>query len=85
MANKSVEQKYAELCPHFGKWEKIKDMVDQNIDLMVNFSQSGHPGGSRSKVQAFIALLLCGGFRWDIRHPEKALATGSFSAGTRFR
>ena len=68
----SVEQKYAELAPHFDKWEKIKDMVDQNIDLMVNFSQSGHPGGSRSKVQAFIALLLCGGFRWDIRHPEKA-------------
>ena len=72
MATNAVERKYAELTPHFDKWEKIKDLVDQNIDLMINFSQSGHPGGSRSKVHAFIALLFCGGFRWDIRHPEKA-------------
>ena len=72
MASTLVEQKYSELSRHFDHWEKIKDMVDQNIDLMINFSQSGHPGGSRSKVHAFIALLLCGEFRWDIRHPEKA-------------
>ncbi len=72
MASKSVEQKYAELSPHFDQWEKIKDLVDQNIDIMLNQSQSGHPGGSRSKVQAFITLLLCGEYRWDIRHPEKA-------------
>lgn len=72
MASPSVAQKFSALSAHFDKWEKIKDMVDQNIDLMVNFSQSGHPGGARSKVQAFIALLLCGEYRWDIRHPEKA-------------
>lgn len=72
MATPSVAQKFATLSAHFDKWEKIKDLVDQNIDLMINFSQSGHPGGSRSKVQAFIALLLCGEYRWDIRHPEKA-------------
>lgn len=72
MAGSTVESKYAQLSAHFGHWEKIKDLVDQNIDLMINFSQSGHPGGSRSKVHAFIALLFCGGFRWDIRHPEKA-------------
>ena len=72
MADDLIEQKYAVLSTHFDQWEKIKDLVDQNIDLMVNFSQSGHPGGARSKVHAFIALLLCGEYRWDIRHPEKA-------------
>jgi transketolase len=72
MVNTAFEQKSTALSSHFGHWEKIKDLVDQNIDLMINFAQSGHPGGSRSKVHAFIALLFCGGFRWDIRHPEKA-------------
>lgn len=72
MTHYSVEQKHQELSTHFNHWEKLKDLVDQNIDIMINFSQSGHPGGARSKVQAFIALLLCGEFRWDIRHPEKA-------------
>lgn len=72
MSSKTIDQKYAELSGNFGHWEKVKDLVDQNIDLMINFSQSGHPGGSRSKVHAFIALLLCGEYRWDIRHPEKA-------------
>ena len=68
----TIEQRFNALSEHFGQWEKIKDLVDQNIDIMINISQSGHPGGTRSKVQAFIALLLCGEFRWDIRHPEKA-------------
>jgi transketolase len=52
-------------------WEKIKDLIDQLIDLILNYRQSGHPGGSRSKVHALIALLLGGAMRWDIRHPEK--------------
>ena len=72
MERTSIEEQYLELSAHFDYWEKIKDLVDQNIDIMINHSQSGHPGGSRSKVQAFIALLLCREFRWDIRHPEKA-------------
>ena len=55
----------------FAHWEKIKDLVDQNIDIMLNYRQSGHPGGSRSKVHAFVALSLGGAMRWDIRHPEK--------------
>jgi len=59
---------------HFTKWEKIKDCIDQNIDLMLNYRQSGHPGGSRSKVHAFVATLLSGAMRWDIRHPEKTFA-----------
>src|SRR5262245_55327064 len=52
-------------------WEKIKDCTDQFIDLMLNYRQSGHPGGSRSKVHAFVSLLLGGAMRWDMRHPDK--------------
>ena len=56
---------------NFAKWEIIKDVIDQQIDLMLNYRQSGHPGGSRSKVHYFVSLLLSGAMRWDIRHPEK--------------
>jgi transketolase len=56
---------------HFESLEKIKDLVDQNIDLILNYRQSGHPGGSRSKVHTFLSLLLSGDMRWDIRNPQK--------------
>jgi transketolase len=56
---------------NFARWEIIKDVIDQQIDLMLNHRQSGHPGGSRSKVHYFVSLLLSGAMRWDIRHPEK--------------
>jgi len=56
---------------NFARWEIIKDVIDQQIDLMLNYRQSGHPGGSRSKAHYFISLLLSGAMRWDIRHPEK--------------
>ena len=62
---------YDEQARHFHHWEKTKDVVDQCIDMMLNYRQSGHPGGSRSKVHAMLALLLSGAMRWDIRHPEK--------------
>jgi len=55
----------------FPKWEKIKDMIDQLIDLMLNLRQSGHPGGSRSKVHMLVSLFLSGTMRWDIRNPQK--------------
>ncbi len=55
----------------FAHWEKTKDLVDQLIDIILNYRQSGHPGGSRSKVHALVATLLSGAMRWDIRHPEK--------------
>ncbi|MBN2049648.1 MAG: transketolase [Spirochaetales bacterium] len=58
----------------YGYWEKTKDIIDQYIDIMLNYRQSGHPGGSRSKVHALVSLLLGGAMRWDIRHPEKPLA-----------
>ncbi len=55
----------------FHYWDKIRDVMDQVIDLMLNYRQSGHPGGSRSKVYGLIATTLSGAMRWDIRHPEK--------------
>lgn len=66
-----VVQRYEELSQHFAHWEKTKDIVDQLIDLILNYRQSGHPGGSRSKVHALLVTLLSGVMRWDIRHPEK--------------
>jgi len=60
-----------ELRTNFGYWEKTKDLIDQCIDLMLNFRQSGHPGGSRSKVHGLVTTLLSGVMRWDIREPGK--------------
>ena len=51
--------------------KKTKDLIDQCIDLMLNFRQSGHPGGSRSKVHGLVTTLLSGAMRWDIREPGK--------------
>ncbi len=61
-----------DLSAHYGYWQKTADMIDQMIDLMLNHRQSGHPGGSRSKVPMMVALTLSGAMRWDIRNPEKA-------------
>ncbi len=53
------------------RWQKIGDLIDQCIDLMLNLRQSGHPGGSRSKGPILVATTLGGAMRWDLRHPEK--------------
>jgi transketolase len=71
-ANNDPGRPDSDLRTHFDRWEKIKDCADQFIDIMLNYRQSGHPGGSRSKVHAFVATLLGGVMRWDIRRPEKA-------------
>ncbi len=71
MANKLIEERLNELSPNFKHWEKTKDIIDQLIDIILNYRQSGHPGGSRSKVHALVVTLLSGVMRWDIRHPEK--------------
>ena len=63
---------YEALSRNFHHWEKIGDLMDQCIDLMLNLRQSGHPGGSRSKVPMMVASTLGAGMRWDVRHPEKA-------------
>ena len=59
------------LSAHLGHWKKTGDLIDQCIDLMLNLRQSGHPGGSRSKVPLLVATTL-GVMRWDIRRPELA-------------
>ena len=45
-------------------WEMTKDLIDQCIDITLNLSQSGHPGGSRSKVHGMLITLLSGAMRW---------------------
>jgi transketolase len=59
----------ATASPDFARYEQIKELVDECIDLSLNYRQSGHPGGSRSKVHMLLALMLSGAMRWDIREP----------------
>ncbi|MDZ7264567.1 MAG: transketolase, partial [candidate division KSB1 bacterium] len=72
--NSDAERHFRDVKKHFAHWEKLKDMVDQCIDMMLNLRQSGHPGGSRSKVHFTIATMLSGVMRYDIRNPEKRFA-----------
>ena len=61
----------AKLKSSYEHWEITKDLIDQCIDITLNLSQSGHPGGSRSKVHGMLITLLSGAMRWDIRDPTK--------------
>ena len=61
---------FESLSKNFHHWQKVGDLIDQCIDLMLNLRQSGHPGGSRSKVPLLVASTLGAGMRWDLRHPE---------------
>lgn len=53
----------------FPHWELLREVIDECIDLSLNYRQSGHPGGSRSKVHLLVALMLSGAMRWDLRRP----------------
>jgi transketolase len=53
----------------FPHWEKARKVVDELIDLSLNYRQSGHPGGSRSKVHMLLATMLSGAMRWDLLRP----------------
>jgi transketolase len=64
-----AESLFALAEPDFERYEVVKDLVDEFIDLSLNYRQSGHPGGSRSKVHMLLALLLSGAMRWDIQRP----------------
>jgi len=64
-----VERKLAIAAAAFPHWEVAKDLVDEMIDLMLNYRQSGHPGGSRSKVHLLLSTLLSGSMRWDVLRP----------------
>ena len=69
-----IHQEFEMLSQDFLYWENTKDIINQLIDIILNYRQSGHPGGSRSKVHVLLATLLSGIMRWDIRHPEKRFA-----------
>jgi transketolase len=62
-------QLFAAAQPDFARYELIKELIDECIDLSLNYRQSGHPGGSRSKVHMMLALLLSGAMRWDVLRP----------------
>ena len=64
-----VRRLFAAAEPDFTRYEVLKDLVDECIDLSLNYRQSGHPGGSRSKVHMMLALALSGAMRWDPRRP----------------
>jgi transketolase len=64
-----VSELFAAAEPDFARYELVKDLVDECIDLSLNYRQSGHPGGSRSKVHMMLALLLSGAMRWDVLRP----------------
>ncbi len=64
-----VARLFAAAEPDFARYELVKDLVDECIDLSLNYRQSGHPGGSRSKVHMMLALLLSGAMRWDVLRP----------------
>jgi transketolase len=74
IAQKTVDRLYDEAAASFEHWELLREVIDEAIDLALNYRQSGHPGGSRSKVHLFLALLLSGAMRWDIRRPWRPFA-----------
>ncbi len=80
-SNQRAPVRVKDLEKEFDHWEKIKDLLDQLIDVILNYRQSGHPGGSRSKVYALVTTLLSGAMRWDIRHPEKRFGDRFVLAG----
>ncbi|HHY46392.1 MAG TPA: transketolase [Firmicutes bacterium] len=65
------QELFEKVRPYIKYWDKLGDAIDQFIDIMLNYRQSGHPGGSRSKVHAMVGMLLSGVMRWDVREPEK--------------
>ena len=69
---RTVPALFARAERSFAQWEKTKDLIDEMIDLALNYRQSGHPGGSRSKVHMLLALMLSGAMRWDLRQPWRA-------------
>jgi len=70
----STDRLLAEAESQFAHWDLVREVVDELIDLSLNYRQSGHPGGSRSKVHLLLALMLSGAMRWDIRRPWRPFA-----------
>jgi transketolase len=74
VAGDPVDELYAQAERSFERWEIVKDVIDETIDLTLNYRQSGHPGGSRSKVHLLLSLMLSGAMRWDVRRPWRPFA-----------
>ena len=74
IVQRTADRLYDEAVPQFERWDAVREIIDEAIDLALNYRQSGHPGGSRSKVHLFLALLLSGAMRWDIRKPWRPFA-----------
>ncbi|HEX4826414.1 MAG TPA: hypothetical protein VFV19_19095 [Candidatus Polarisedimenticolaceae bacterium] len=68
-APKAIDTLFAKAQGEFAQWEVVKDLVDESIDLMLNYRQSGHPGGSRSKVHMLLSTMLSGAMRFDLLRP----------------
>lgn len=64
-----AQRLYASASKDFERYELVKELIDECIDLSLNYRQSGHPGGSRSKVHMLVSLMLSGAMRWDLRRP----------------
>lgn len=69
MTRATVDELHAAAARDFERYEIVKDVVDELLDLMLNYRQSGHPGGSRSKAHFVLATLLSGAMRWDVQRP----------------
>src|SRR3970040_757987 len=71
---RTADRLYDEAVPEFERWDAVREIIDEAIDLALNYPQSGPPGGSRSKVHLSLSLLLSGAMRWDIRRPWRPFA-----------
>ncbi len=49
-----------QLQKEFDYYELIRDLIDTTIDVTLNYRQSGHPGGSRSKAYMLVVNSLSG-------------------------
>ena len=79
---RTTDRLFDEAMKSFEHWELLRELIDESIDLALNYRQSGHPGGSRSKVHMFLALLLSGAMRWDLKRPWRPFMDRLvFSAG----
>ncbi len=54
---------------HAGQWDKLLAVADELLDIALNYRQSGHPGGSRSKMHIVMSTMLSGAMRWDLLRP----------------
>jgi hypothetical protein len=42
---RTADRLYDEAVPSFERWDSIREIIDEAIDLALNYRQSGHPGG----------------------------------------